>query len=138
MNHSLAALAILALPLPAAAADLTVHLTHVAPDEGPARVLLFAGPEGFRHEDKASRREQVPASGEQVSVTFRNLPPGRYAVMAYQDSNNDDKLDLRLGMFPKEPWGLSNDPRMMGPPTFAASAFDVTRDDKAIDIPIHH
>ncbi|MGV0975151.1 MAG: DUF2141 domain-containing protein [Azonexus sp.] len=35
------------------------------------------------------------------------------------------KFDLRFGMFPTEGYGHSNNPKVMGPPKFADSAFDV-------------
>lgn len=123
---------------PASAADLTVTLTGVYPGKGRLHVALYAGPDGFRHEDKALRRETADANGESATVQFRGLPRGRYAVMVYQDANGNGKLDLRFGMFPKEAWGLSNDPRVMGPPSFSASAFDIEDQDKAIRIPMHN
>ena len=35
------------------------------------------------------------------------------------------KFDLRFGMFPTAGYGLSNNQKVMGPPKFADSAFDV-------------
>ena len=51
--------------------------------------------------------------------------PGRYALMAYHDENANGKLDLRLGMFPIEGYGLSRNPKVMGPPAFEDSAFEL-------------
>jgi len=45
--------------------------------------------------------------------------------MAYHDADLNGKFDLRFGMFPTAGYGLSNNPKVMGPPKFADSAFDV-------------
>ena len=55
-------------------------------------------------------------------------------VMVYHDANADQTLNLRLGMFPTEGYGLSNNPKVMGPPRFADSAFEVAGPETAIDI----
>ena len=70
------------------------------------------------------------ASHQQLAEPFAEinvaaLPPGRYAIMAYHDADLNGKFDLRFGMFPTEGYGLSNNPKVMGPPKFADSAFDV-------------
>lgn len=122
----------------AGAASLTVTVPDVRSGPGAVRVALYAQPAGFRHEDHAYRVLSVPADHASVSLTFSDLPAGRYAIMAYHDTNDSKSLDLRLGMFPKEPWGLSNDPKVMGPPTFAAAAFDVTEPAKEISVSLHY
>lgn len=110
----------------ASAQTLRVDLQGVAHAQGSLRLALYAAPETFRKADKAFRtREQAAATGT-VSVVFEDLPPGRYALLAYHDENGDGQLNRRLGMFPTEGYGLSNNPEVMGPPTFEASAFEVT------------
>jgi uncharacterized protein (DUF2141 family) len=86
---------------------------------------LFDREEGFRKEDKARQVLALPAAAT-VTGIFRDLPPGRYAVIAYHDENGDGKLNLRFGMFPKEGYGLSNNPELSGPPRFKDAAFEVT------------
>ncbi len=122
----------------ACAADLTVVARGIVSGPGAIRVALYRGAEGFRHEDRALRVLSVPARATTIAVTFHDIPPGRYAVLAYHDANDDKKLDLRFGMFPKEGWGLSNDPRVMGPPSFAASALDVTGAAMTTTITMHY
>lgn len=78
----------------------------------------------------------VPAHGGRVEVRVANVPPGRYAAVAYHDRNADRELDLNgLGM-PTEPFGFSNDaPLLLGPPLFKDAAFDVA--DKDVTVAIH-
>jgi len=121
-----AVLAVLALP--AFAADLEVTVQGVRGGDGQVRLALFQREEGFRKEDKARQVLALPASAGEVGGVFRDLPPGRYAVIAYHDENGDGKLNLRFGMFPKEGYGLSNNPEISGPPKFRDAAFEVKAD----------
>lgn len=122
----------------AIAADLDVIADHVAPGPGSIRFILYRGADGFRHEDRAFRVLHAPADSLSSSVRFKDVPPGDYAVMAYHDANDDQKLDLRFGMFPKEGWGLSNNPKVMGPPSFAASHFAIGDKSSSIMIGMHY
>jgi len=125
-------------PTVAAAADLEVTAAQIMPGSGSIRFILYRGPEGFRHEDKAFKVLSARADTISESVRFQDLPPGQYAVMAYHDANGDQKLDLRFGMFPKEGWGLSNNPKVMGPPSFSASSFALADRNSSIRIEMHY
>lgn len=107
------------------AADLNVAVESVRSGKGQVKLMLFEREEGFRKEEQARQVLAVPARMGSVISAFRDLPPGRYAVIAYHDENANDKLDLRFGMFPKEGYGLSNDYAPSGPPKFKAAAIDV-------------
>jgi uncharacterized protein (DUF2141 family) len=123
----LAGLAALTTPAlgSAFAADLTVAVQEVRGGKGQVKLMLFEHEEGFRKEDKARAVLALPAVAGSVNGVFRDLPPGRYAVIAYHDENGNGKLDLRFGMFPKEGYGLSNDYIPSGPPKFKAAVIDV-------------
>lgn len=122
----------------AAAADLKVVVHGVRPGDGNVRVALYEKAEGFRHEQNARSVLSVPATSGDVSVTFPHLPAGRYAVIAYHDENGNKKLDLLMSMFPQEGWGLSNDPTVIGPPGFDASAFDLADKGANVDVKLHY
>ncbi|MBI3515413.1 MAG: DUF2141 domain-containing protein [Proteobacteria bacterium] len=77
----------------------------------------------------------VPARRGRVTVTVPNVPPGRYAVVAYHDENANRDLDVNALGMPKEPYGFSNDPPMLlGPPLFKDSAFEVGAADVQVKI----
>ena len=120
------------------AADLKVVVHGVEPGNGAVRVALYSEAAGFRHEEHATTVLSTPASAGDVTVDFQALPPGRYALIAYHDENDDKKLDLLMGMFPREGWGLSNDPKVIGPPRFDASAFDFGATDATVAINLHY
>jgi uncharacterized protein (DUF2141 family) len=113
---------------------LVVNLLGVRDATGHLRASLYREPETFRKEDKAVKVISLPAAKGDAKLVFTGLPPGRYAVMVYHDENIDQKLNLRFGMFPTEGYGLSNNPKVMGPPKFVDSAFDLAGPETAINI----
>jgi uncharacterized protein (DUF2141 family) len=118
--------------------QLVVRLLGVRNETGNLRASLYLEPETFRKEDKALKVISLPAAKGESMFVFDRLPPGRYAVMVYHDENTDQKLNLRFGMFPTEGYGLSNNPKVMGPPKFADSAFEVTGPETAISISLSY
>ena len=87
--------------------------------------------QSFRKDDQAFAAQKAKAEAGTVTVTFDDVPPGRYAVLAYHDENDNGRLDLRFGMIPVEGYGLSNNPKVMGPPSYEDSAFEVTANEPA-------
>ena len=118
---------------------LTVKLNNLEHDRGTVRVALFSDPKTFRKADQAFASSESPAKAGTVTVLFEDVPAGDYAVMAYHDENANGELDLRFGMFPTEGYGLSNNPKGMGPPAFEDSRFDVPGDKPLeIGIDVHY
>ena len=112
-------------PCLAEAQQLVVEISGIRSAEGNLRVSLYREPDSFRKEDRAFRLLSQPATAGKATLVFADLPAGRYAVMAYHDENGDEKLNLRLGMFPIEGYALSNNPKVIGPPRFDDSAFNL-------------
>lgn len=113
---------------------LIVTLKNVRDSTGNLRASIYREPESFRKEDRAVEIVSIPAQKGDVQLVFKAMPAGRYAVMAYHDADSDGKLGLRFGMFPTEGYGLSNNPKVMGPPKFADSAFELNGAETSIDI----
>lgn len=69
----------------------------------------------------------VPAQAGETSVSIKGVPPGTWAVTAYQDENSNGELDTNLLGIPKEPYGFSRDARnKFGPPGFDDAAIEVS------------
>lgn len=134
MRGALLALAAILAPTTVGAADLTVRIDGVAPLGGTLRVGLFDSAEAF-----AARRDGVRASrnlaagGERATVTFTDLPPGRYAVTVHHDADDDRELDRLFALVPMEGVALSNNPSLLRVPAFDAIAVGVD-DDAAITL----
>ena len=117
---------------------LIVTLKDVRDSTGQIRASIYREPETFRKEDRAVAVVSVPAQKGDLKLAFMALPPGRYAIMAYHDADSDSKLGLRFGMFPTEGYGLSNNPKVIGPPKFADSAFDLSGQETSIEIKLSY
>ncbi len=71
-------------------------------------------------------RGRAAAKAGAVTVRITGVPPGIYAAQAYQDENDNGRIDRTLLGIPKEGIGFSNDaPMRFGPPSFAAAAFSL-------------
>lgn len=116
-----------ALAMPASAADLTVEIQGIKPATGRIVVAAYNNAKDFPVPEKRMTFKSVAAENSVTSVTFTDLEPGRYAVVAYQDENDNGKLDKSLLGVPSEPYGFSNHARgRMGPPSFDTAAIEVS------------
>lgn len=80
----------------------------------------------------------VPARAGTTTVTVENVPPGTWAVLAYQDENGNGKLDRNLLGIPSENYGFSRDAAgKFGPPGFDAAAIEVGEGTTVTPIKLH-
>ncbi|WP_232829179.1 DUF2141 domain-containing protein [Aureibaculum luteum] len=110
---------------------LTVKVPNVTSDKGVLRFALYNKATFM----KAPLDGQISSIKEGVaSIELKNVAPGEYAIICYHDSNNNDTLDYDENGMPKEDWGMSNNPVLMGPPTFDIAKFTV--ENKSLDLTI--
>ena len=99
------------------AGDLVVVVENVKSDEGNVRAAVFNNAKDFTKTRFAG--QFIPAKVGSVSLTFKNLPSGQYAISAFHDVNSNEKLDTNFVGKPVEPYGFSRDARgTFGPPSF--------------------
>ena len=68
----------------------------------------------------------APAQPGTVVVRVGGVPPGTYAVQAWQDENDNGRIDRNLLGIPREGIGFSRDaPIRLGPPSFEDAQFEV-------------
>ncbi len=117
-----------AAPPAAPTSDITVTVTNLRSTEGVVRACITARSKGFPKcdADDASSINVVTPAAEKVTLSFKNIAPGRYAIALLHDENNNGKADRALMMMPTEGFGFSRDAKVrMGPPKFEDAAFDV-------------
>lgn len=118
------------------AASVTVTVKNVASNAGSIRAAIcdkdtFLKVCAFRSSEKAS--------GDVVSLNFKDLPPGRYALNAYHDENDNGKMDRNLIGIPTEGYAFSRDAKgRRGPPAFEDAAFDVKDGDNEISVTLNY
>ena len=123
------------LSVSVSAADLTVTVDGINNNDGKIVVGLFNAPEAFPR-GKVFNGQITPAIKGAVTVIFKDVAAGRYAISAYHDVNGNGRLDANMMGIPSEPYGFSRDALgQMGPPKFEDAAFTV--DKSPVSLTIH-
>jgi uncharacterized protein (DUF2141 family) len=106
---------------------LTIEVQGFRSDAGLARVSLFESPEGFPEDHTRARRVAVgPIEQGACRFDWAGLEPGRYALAAIHDENENERLDRGLFGVPREGFAVSNDPPVrLGLPAFEEAVFQL-------------
>ncbi len=129
-----------AMAAPAAANEVTITVTDVRSNKGVVRACMTTREDIFPkcRKDPASHRTVVKA-GEKITITFKGVKPGKYAIALLHDENDNGKADRVLGMAPKEGYGFSRDaPVRMAPPEFGDAVFDMGESSKKLTIKMRY
>ena len=109
----------------AVAADLALNVSTRG-SGGQIAVAVYRDAEAFRRGEGPIASRMVARTGPVTSLTITGLPPGRYAVAAFHDTDGNGDLTLWPIGLPREAYGFSNNARgRFGPPPFAQAAFDL-------------
>ena len=114
--------------IPVLAADLAIEVRGVRSDVGHVYVAVHGSEakDTFPSGDGVVDRFREAASDGVLRLVARNLPPGRYAVNAFHDENDNGELDTNLVGIPTEGYAFANDPTVtFGPPDFEAATVTV-------------
>jgi uncharacterized protein (DUF2141 family) len=136
--------------VPSQAATLTVTVLGLRSDAGELLVGVYDSAPGFKSAvaDSAKKSALLPekwrvagaslrAQAGAQSITFRQLPPGRYAIIAFHDENDNGLLDENAMGVPLEGYGFSNDAQgFLSAPSFAAAAITLPNATDHIDTSI--
>ena len=116
-----------ASPSPTDSSEVTVVVSGLRNDHGVVRACLTSEVAHFpRCENPDSSYHVVADAGDGVTLTFKVVRPGRYAIALLHDENANGKADRAAMMIPTEGFGFSRDAKVrFGPPKFAAAAFDL-------------
>ncbi|WP_299902077.1 DUF2141 domain-containing protein [uncultured Ruegeria sp.] len=123
---TIASVMTLASSLGASAQTLTATVKDVRNAKGDLIIAVFDEAKPFEAMDmtNAAALAAVPAVEGQVSVTFHNLPLGKYAIAAIHDENRNSNLDTDKDV-PTEGYGFGGMGRSGLPPEFADAAVAV-------------
>jgi uncharacterized protein (DUF2141 family) len=120
---------------PAAAADLTIYVDAIRNDHGRVYVTLFNSASTWLDGKQSTQDDSVPAHPGQVSVTFHNVAPGRYAAVVFHDENGNTVMDYDLIGLPTEGFAFSNMARpFLSAPSFDRCAFEMGSQNAQISI----
>jgi len=131
--------AMLAMVGPLQAADVTVVVKGVEHDDGSIMAALHDGAKGFPGKRKMFQGVVADAEGENVTITFTDVPPGEYAVALFHDEDDNEKMKSNLLGMPKEGFGFSNDASAkFGPPSFKDAMITVGETDMTIEVNLNY
>jgi uncharacterized protein (DUF2141 family) len=118
----------------ASAGDLKVTIAGVRSDAGTIMIGLYDTALGFDSAIKRSAEAGLLNDPGRLagvamraagchSIVFPDLRPGRYAVIAFHDENDNGRLDENAWGVPTEGYGFSNDAHgFLAAPSFDAAA----------------
>ena len=111
-------------------ANVTVNISNIDLSGGKVFIGLYNNEATFKLKSGAVDSIIFIPDKEITRVVFSNIPIGNYAVAAFQDINNNNKLDSREFKIPKEPVGISNYPinKSKLPPIFKKAQFIIITD----------
>ncbi|MES2464102.1 MAG: DUF2141 domain-containing protein [Armatimonadota bacterium] len=117
---------------------LVVTVTGIRNDKGHIAASLFDGEKGFPNDDARAVAHQLgPIKDRTATITFDSLPPGNYGVALLHDENKNNKMDSNRFGFPREGYGVSNNPRpTRRRPRFTDARFTVSQTSKEQSIAI--
>jgi uncharacterized protein (DUF2141 family) len=86
--------------------NVVIEINNIAVNGGTVHLAIFSSADSFRKETPEYGGE-VPALN--AVMTFEiTLPAGEYVITAYQDANNNGRIDIGLFGIPRELVGVSN------------------------------
>ena len=107
----------------ASGATVEVRVSGVVGNKGKVNVAVC---DRERFLKQCSHSGSAPAKAGETVVTLKDVPPGTWAVLAYQDENENNELDRNFIGIPSENYGFSRDARgKFGPPGFEDAAIEV-------------
>lgn len=127
------ALALLFVGQPVWAGDILVHLQGKQAI-GTVHLALVSA-------DQKHWPEQLlhAVHSDESVLRLRDIPPGRYAIQVYQDSNGNGLLDLSPRGIPLEPIGFSGNPSLFtGKPSPLKCLFEHGTTDTELNIRLNN
>ncbi len=106
---------------------------------GEIMVALFDSQEGFPlNAHRAFKLAKCPAQDGTVFLTIEKVPPGKYAIALFHDTNGDAILNTNVLGIPKEGYGVSNNIKnKFSAPSFQQAQF-IHQDSTSLTISIHY
>ena len=129
--------AILAMPAFANAAEVKVDLTGVR--AGGALYVQLQNREQFMTGARTQGEViQAPKAGA-LSLTFKDVAPGEYAVSIWHDENGNGTFDVDPATGrPKDGWGTLNSEALRGMPRFDQVKSTVGNGTLILTMPVHY
>jgi uncharacterized protein (DUF2141 family) len=115
--------------------DIVVSVENIVEDKGTICVGLFNSEHTFRKIEHVYRYEVVKAANGEIVVIIEDVPFDDYALVIFQDFNENEKFDKSYLGLPKEPFGFSTNYEVISQaPDYDQVAFNHDGDLTKLDI----
>jgi uncharacterized protein (DUF2141 family) len=116
--------------------NLTVTVNNVKSSKGMINVCVFNQANGFPEKTNlAVKCVNISAAKGTMQIKIDGIMPGKYALAAYHDENNDGKFNTNFLGIPKEAAGASNGAKgKMGPPKYENALLMIDKSKTQISI----
>ena len=111
---------------------LTVTIDNVKNDTG--KVLMSLHTSETFMKGKGIINSETTIKDGKVTITFENVKPGEYAIMAIHDENENQRMDFQDNGMPLESYGMSNNDMSFGPPQYENAKFNIGNKDLKLNI----
>ncbi|WP_405569976.1 DUF2141 domain-containing protein [Winogradskyella sp. Asnod2-B02-A] len=111
---------------------LTLTIDNVISDKGNVKMALHTVDTFMK--GKGLDNGQSEIKDGKVTITFENVKPGDYAIIAFHDENENNKMDFRDNGMPLESYGMSNNVMSFGPPQYDDAKFTIADKDLELNI----
>ena len=114
---------------------LTISLSNIK-KKGKINISIYKPGKKFPGDSKnLVKRQSLESTSSLLTITFRDISYGKYAVAIYQDVNGNGELDTKIFGIPTEPFAFSNNFRpKFGGPSFEKCEFEFIKDNQTIEI----
>ena len=106
------------------AAELVVNVNKIDTIKGHIMLAMYDNKASYNN-GKPSQVARVKVSKAQQEITFKDLPEGEYAIKLFQDTNDNNKMDVNILGLPLENYGFSNNVGRFGQPDYKKAKFAV-------------
>jgi uncharacterized protein (DUF2141 family) len=101
---------------------LSVEIANLHNNKGVVRCGLYSDPDQFP-KGAYFRGTTASIADKKATCVFKNLPPGTYAISAFQAEHNERRMSYNFLGMPLEGYGFSdNAPASFAPPAFSTAA----------------
>jgi uncharacterized protein (DUF2141 family) len=109
--------------------NLQVNVSAISNNKGLVEFALYKNPEVFTEAGKTHRLARVDAQKGTITYTFKDLEPGKYALVVYHDENHNKICDKNFFGIPTEAYAFSNNVRpKLSVPSFEDCAIKLQQD----------
>ena len=105
-------------------ADIELEITNIKGSEGKLMIGLYKNESNWLKTLNKGIIGKIE-DGKCIAV-FKDIPNGTYAISLFHDENNNNQLDMYIGLIPKEDTACSNNaPAKFGPPKWTEAKFEL-------------